>query len=156
MTLDASTSRIAPTLLRSLTAAETTEDLRRCRVSSHCLTYASICINLSDIENRFTIAELRLFLQILLNNARFKIIRFRGVTLPYGLERCRACGGTGGTLEHLLFACEYFESDRHLCGLHVGPASLPSVLAGDPAGTWGLLKFVKRIWSRAVDSLCVV
>lgn len=145
---------IPPSLLATLSTAEVAEDLRRCQDSGHCLTYAHLCTRFDSIGGDFTIAELRLALQVLLNNARFKTIHYKGASIFYGGERCEACGLSGGTVEHLLFSCGAFKADRRLCGLCQGPPSLATLIANDPAALSRLVKFVKRIWSRAVDSLC--
>lgn len=60
LVFDEATGGIPPSLLVSLTASEVSEDLRRCQESSHCPTYASLCTKFSDINNHFTIVELRL------------------------------------------------------------------------------------------------
>lgn len=144
---------IPPSLIVSLMAAEASEDLRRCRESSHCQIYAGLCTPFSTFERRFTITELRLVLQLVLHNS-LKVVSFKGASIQLRSEHCRACDGTSETLEHLLFSCGAFEFDRRICGVPLGSPSLSGLLADDPAAMIRLVKFVKRIWTRAVDSFC--
>lgn len=134
-TTDASTGLISRSVLDSLMDKETSEDLRRFQSSSHCIIYASLCSRFCELDDRFTIDELRLVLQLLLFNSRAQTIVFKGGAIGLGLEFCRACGKSGGTLEHLLYDCAVFQMDRLLCGLPRGTPSLPFSARRRPGGS---------------------
>lgn len=130
--------------LSNITGLNAAEDLARCESSSHCTTYARVVPARIFASPGQSFAEQRLAMQLLMHNARFESIYWRGLSAKFANGACCHCLNGRDTLEHVMTACSSFGLLRRDCFGSVLVTSLPDLLKSH--GLDSATRFLKLAW----------
>lgn len=129
--------------LSSVNAANAASDLARCRASSHCQMYAELVPTHISVRGT-SFAEQRLSMQILLHNARFESLYWRGQSKRFTHETCPRCLSGRDSLAHVATTCPAFAVLRRDCWGLASPATLPELIR--VKGLHELTRFIRSAW----------
>ena len=120
-------------------------DARRCVASEHCPYFGNL-VALGSIPELppLNLREMRLALQILLQNRLFQSLFWKGEAVTFNPSGpCPSCRmGTMDTVSHMLEECPVYAGARGLVGLQVRDSAHGSV----SVSTAKLVKLIKASW----------